>query len=415
MNNNTERKNNTIKKSTISSNNKSSNKDKTLVKDKREYKEEKKIPTKKQSVIISDDDTSSGHDDKPIIKKRKTSSKESKSNTIKTKPEHVDNNLDITKLAYEKINDKYSKAKYGEFDVIMDMTTGYINATKLCTDGGKQFKNWTRNDSSKELIEYFEKSHRLEFEPMTNILTGGQNTDLRGTYVHPKLITHIASWVSPSFAWKVSEIVNNHLIREKEYEIRKLTGDKCELVKMLEKECNERRESDKQRIESDKINKQLLLDMKLQNEKTHSKLDKTHNKLDKTKDILKSVEIRVEKIVDEVVPPTKQKDLHEQFGIMRLNDPSGEKHYKAYCSQTRSVNKAKSSIIKNYPQAVLLREVSPSPNSKNFLHQLKEKYGSGKKSKIKVSYNYINLNNITEEELNTMLDDVIESNKNYGN
>jgi hypothetical protein len=35
------------------------------------------------------------------------------------------NNLDITKLAYEKINDRYYKAKYGEFDVIMDMTTGF--------------------------------------------------------------------------------------------------------------------------------------------------------------------------------------------------------------------------------------------------------------------------------------------------
>ena len=410
MNNNTERKNNTIKKSTISSTNKSSNKDIDLMKDKREKKEEKKTPTKKQSVVIivSDNDTSSGDDDKPIIKKRKTSSKESKSNTIKTKPEHVDNNLDITKLAYEKINDKYSKAKYGEFDVIMNMTTGYINATKLCTDGGKQVKAWLRNDGNKELIKYFENSHRSNFTPMTNILTGGQNTDLRGTYVHPKLITHIASWVSPSFAWKVSEIVNNHLIREKEYENIILTGKNKDLTIMFQ-------ESEKRRIESDKINRQLLLDMKLQNEKTHTKLDKTHTKLDKTKDILKRVETRIDIIVEEVVPPTKQKDLHEQFGIMRLNDSSGEKHYKAYCSQTRSVNKAKSSIIKNYPQAVLLREVSPSPNSKNFLHQLKEKYGSGKKSKIKVSYNYINLNNITEEELNTMLDDVIESNKNYGN
>ena len=56
---------------------------------------------------------------------------------------------------------------------------------------------------------------------MTNILTGGQNSDLRGTYVHPKLITHIASWVSPAFAWKVSEIVNNFLIKEKEDEIMK--------------------------------------------------------------------------------------------------------------------------------------------------------------------------------------------------
>jgi hypothetical protein len=65
------------------------------------------------------------------------------------------NNLNITNLAYEKINDKYSKAKYGDFDVIMDMTNGYINATKLCTDGGKKMCHWLENKNSKELIKYF--------------------------------------------------------------------------------------------------------------------------------------------------------------------------------------------------------------------------------------------------------------------
>ena len=332
------------------------------------------------------------------------------------------NNLDITKLAYEKINDRYYKAKYGEFDVIMNMTTGYINATKLCADGGKHMKNWTRNESNKELIDVFNKkiNNPLNFEPV--LISDDSYGITRGTYVHPKLITHIASWISPSFAWKVSEIVNNFLVKEKEDEIRKtkiLLGEKdCKIeeLKIMFQQSEKRREEERNdRVNAEKRAEQMLLKMTLQNEKTHSKLDKTHTKLDKTKDILKSVEIRVEKIVDEVVPPTKQKDLHEQFGIMRLNDSSGDKHYKAYCCQTRAVSKAKYSIIKNYPQAVLLREVSPSPNSKNFLHQLKEKYGSGKKSKIKVSYNYINLNNITEEELNTMLDNVIASNKNYGN
>ena len=340
------------------------------------------------------------------------------------KLQHTSNNLNITNLAYEKINDKYSKAKYGEFDVIMDMTTGYINATKLCTDGGKQVKAWLRNDGNKELIKYFENSHRSNFTPMTNILTGGQNSDLRGTYVHPKLITHIASWVSPAFAWKVSEIVNNFLIKEKEDEIMKtkfLVKQKdCkidELKIMLEKESEERRQSEK-------VNKQLLLDMKLQNEKTHTKLDKTEKTLEKAeidnskiKTTLKRVETRIDKIVDEIVPPAKQVSLHEQFGIMKLNDSSGNRHYKVYCTQKRGVDKAKNSIIKAYPKAVLFKEVSPNANSKNFLHILKEKYGgNNKKSKIQVCYNFVNLKDgVTEEELNGMVNEVVENAKNYGN
>ena len=326
------------------------------------------------------------------------------------------NNLDITKLAYEKINHKYSKAKYGEFDVIMDMTTGYINATKLCTDGGRNMYKWLENKSNKELVEYY-KSQSTEFGGLTYTIKGGNLPYITGTYVHPKLITHIASWVSPSFAWKVSEIVNNHLIREKEIENIRLIGENIDLKKMFEDERLERRHAE-QRAE------QMLLKMTLQNEKTHIKLDKTEKTLEKAendnskiKTTLKRVETRIDKIVDEIVPPAKQVSLHEQFGIMKLNDSSGNKHYKVYCTQKRGVDKAKNSIIKAYPKAVLFKEVSPNANSKNFLHILKEKYGgNNKKSKIQVCYNFVNLKDgVSEEELNGMVNEVVENAKNYGN
>ena len=396
----TVKKNNTINKSTISSSNKSSKKD-------NEIKEKK--TSKKESIDIQDFGSS---DDEPILKKKKSTSKNNiPPSQSETKQETIHRNLDITILADMKINDRYSKITYLGLECIMDMTTGYINATKFCSsasDESKRFDNYIANTRYKKLFDYMISAPEYSGAEIIKKLEGGR-PDLRGTYLHPDLLLDLASWISPSAYIKASRIVSNHLIREKEYEIRKLTGDKCELVKMLEEEKKERRQADKE-------NKQLLLDMKLQNEKTHSKLDKTHTKLDKTKDILKRVETRVEKIVEEVVPPTKQVSLHEQFGIMILNDSTGDKQYKAYCCQTRAVNKIKNSIIKTYPQAVLLREVSPSPNSKNFLHQLKEKYGSGKKSKIKVSYNFIYLNDgVSQHELNNMLDEVIESNKNYGN
>lgn len=345
--------------------------------------------------------------------------------------------LAITKLAYEKINgidnDQYYKAKYGEFNVIMNITTGYINATKLCADGGRKYKNWNENKTNKELIEYFEtninggqNSGRHSYE----LRDGIKSNNINGTYVHPKLITHIASWVSPAFAWKVSEIVNNFLVREKEDEIRSLTGDKSRLEKMFEDEKTERRASDKRREESEKRAEEMLLKMTLQNEKTHITLETTNIKLDNTtktlekaeidnakiKTTLKRVETRIDLIVDEIVPPARQVSLHEQFGIMKLNDPTTSKHYKVYCSQKRGVAKAKNSILKSYPKAVMFKEVTPNANAKNFLHILKEKYGSNNaNSKIRVSYNFINLKNgILEEELNTMINEVVESAKNYG-
>ena len=70
--------------------------------------------------------------------------------------------------------------------------------------------------------------------------------------------------------------------------------------------------------------------MKLDN--TEKILEKTHIKLDKTKKTLERVEARVDRqsgavgelLVDEVVPPAKKVSLHEQFGIMKLNDSDGK-------------------------------------------------------------------------------------------
>ena len=313
---------------------------------------------------------------------------------------------DITILGYEKIDDVHSKAKYGTFDVTMNMETGYINATKLCADGGKLMKNWMQNSGNKELIDYFEKN-LMESKPvLINVTNYGV---LRGTYVHPKLIPHIASWVSPEFAYKVSEIVNNFLIREKEDEIRKLSGDKCKLQEMLEK-------SDKRREEAEKEAKKMLQDMKDQNDRTHTKLDKAEIDNHKIKTTLGRVEARVEKIVEEVVPPAKQLSLHEQFGIMKLNDKSGKYQYKVYCTQARGVSQAKHSILKAYPKAELFLEIKPNANAKNFLHKLKDLYSHGNDAKIKLSYNYVNLvDGVNENELRDMVDGVVEHAKNFGN
>ena len=314
------------------------------------------------------------------------------------------NNLNITNLAYEKIDDKFSKAKYLDIECIINMNNGYINATKFCSSASKEtkrFDNYIANARCKNLLKYLSSSPDYSGNELKITLTGGKNINLRGTYLPSVLLLDLASWISPEAYFKASKIVNNFLIREKDDEIRKLTGDKCKLEKMFE-------ESDKRREEAEKRAEAMLLKMTLQNEKTHTKLDKT-------KDILKRVETRVEKIVKEVVPPAKQKSLHETVGLMKTYDKDDKNQYKVYCTQKRGIAIAKNSILKKYPKAVLIKEIKPNANSKNFLHTLKEKYGTGKKSKIKVTYNFINLKTgVTEEELLAMMDDVVENALNFG-
>ena len=204
---------NNINKSTISSSNKHCKKySKELI-------ENNQNKTSKNESIDDIQDFGSS-DDEPILKNKKSHNKESKHNiptNSEVNSENISTNLHINNLAYRKINENYSIGKYYDFDVTIDTNTGYINATKLCADGGKEIKDWFMNECNKELVESYIKL--ININTLTYSINGGNITETSGTYVHPKLITHITSWVYPSFAWKVSEIVNNHLIREKEIQI----------------------------------------------------------------------------------------------------------------------------------------------------------------------------------------------------
>ena len=110
---------------------------------------------------------------------------------------------------FKDINNEYCWAKYGDFKVIMMTDNGYINATKLCNDAEtkngtqKEFKRWKNNSNAKEIMEEISKSIGLSIGLLMNNITKCENK-LRGTYVHPLLITSIAHWMSPRFGVKMA-------------------------------------------------------------------------------------------------------------------------------------------------------------------------------------------------------------------
>ena len=151
----------------------------------------------------------------------------------------------LSQVSYEQICDNYWYGMYGDFNVILMTDCGFVNATKLCSSGGKEFKDWSRNKTGKELIKalttkldgYMVGDNIQQFSdistlalqnPKAEISASGSllckivktsNTTsegrlISGTYIHPFLIPHIACWVSTSFALKVSEIINNFFIDE---------------------------------------------------------------------------------------------------------------------------------------------------------------------------------------------------------
>ena len=99
----------------------------------------------------------------------------------------------------EQINDDYYWGEFGGFRVIIREKDGYINGTKMVKEAGKLFKNWNQNKQTKELIREVSRLSGIAVDELTDSITRGVPNELKGTYLHPLLVTHLAWWCSPSF------------------------------------------------------------------------------------------------------------------------------------------------------------------------------------------------------------------------
>ncbi len=105
-------------------------------------------------------------------------------------------------IEYDAITEEYYRATYAGIEIIVMQKNGYVNATKLCQQGGKQFKGWSRLNIAEEIMEeIILQNPTIKEIKMT--INGGSNQKITGTYVHPQLLTHVAMWISPKFQVKI--------------------------------------------------------------------------------------------------------------------------------------------------------------------------------------------------------------------
>jgi hypothetical protein len=114
-------------------------------------------------------------------------------------------------------NDKKDRIMLGGIEIISREGDGYINATQLCKAGGKEFKNWYRNDKVKEFLEELSVTKKIDIcpekepenpsarfftDPKIYLIDMKLDCDIheRCTWVYPQVAIHIAQWVSPKFA-----------------------------------------------------------------------------------------------------------------------------------------------------------------------------------------------------------------------
>ena len=329
----------------------------------------------------------------------------------------------LSDIVFNHINEKYAYGTYGDFKVIMMKKNSYINATKLCSEFNKQLKHWLENKNGKDLIDEVKKeinqtklltvanpavnnfddidTNNKEIEPIVTIKGGGKITQIRGTYVHPLLIPHIASWISPVFAIKVSKIVNEFLITEYKNKLLEKEQENLSLINkmdiMLKKMDEQNKKMDEQTRKMDEQAKKIEVETRELKEQNNKQIDN-----------LSELQITVNKISNKLncAHMPDNNELSDRFLVMK-----SDVDYYFIRAQDRNIyNAIKKQEDKGYKRIKDLIKSESIPNSIYLWNTIKDELI--KEGKIKTYRNTFNLN-ISESDFITIIKSIFDQRKEY--
>ena len=84
---------------------------------------------------------------------------------------------------------------------------GYLNATQMCKVGGKDMYEYKRSDATKTFIQTLQGEPGCFGLDLIQSRRGG-SADQRGTWIHPRVATHLAMWISPKFGVFITDIID---------------------------------------------------------------------------------------------------------------------------------------------------------------------------------------------------------------
>ncbi len=280
-----------------------------------------------------------------------------------------DDDTDIKNIIFEKINDKYYWGKYGDFEVIMNLD-GYINVTKLCNEaktkkgGKKEFRQWKKTSEAKELMdEISDIGGFIPTELLKTVTTGSKYlTEIRGTYAHPDLVPHIASWASTKFGARVSKIVNEYLAKEMFEKHQNLIKRKDDKIDRLSKKIDKQTKT--MQKQSETMQKQSET-MKKQDKKIQKLLSQGNEVLGYAKDTNRKINV----VVNERVPVSDEPKNEESFYLVKNNDKVKKNKqvygYKAIRITNKSKSGTMSKYYKNHPNGEIILKIKYTPNAKH--------------------------------------------------
>ena len=84
---------------------------------------------------------------------------------------------------------------------------GYINATRLCQQGGKKFNDYNRLDHTQAFVQELSLETGIPVSNLVQVIRGRGDRIDQGTWVHPQVAINLGQWLSPKFAVLVSKWV----------------------------------------------------------------------------------------------------------------------------------------------------------------------------------------------------------------
>ena len=273
---------------------------------------------------------------------------------------------DLRNIIFKNIDENFAYGMLGDFKVIVMRQNGFINASKLCEMCGKHFKHWNRNGNSKKLINAVKKDmNGLEAikEPLVGYFRGNNNV-VKGTYVHPEIINHIAIWCHIEYARFVSKVMN-------EYNSRKIIARNNKLLK-----------------QNNSLELQIERLMKL-NKKTNKNTEKIIGQNDR-------MYTKIVNISNDRVIKSDERDM-PMFVLIKYNhDRKMKQKYKLYDYTSLRISKKNytstiKKITKEFSSMEILLEIEYSPNAMNLWHRIRKKLNkkldiSGTKFNIEAGY-----------------------------
>jgi hypothetical protein len=285
----------------------------------------------------------------------------------------------------------FAIGNYGDFQVTMMMKAdksknyhvGYINATSLCRLANKEFRKWKRLDMATQLINAVSIETCIDVGEL--LVLPNVEIKLRGTYVHPDLIPHIASWASPEFAIKVSKIINQYMVNK---EIDRKDKEIAEKNKEIEGQKLVIKRKDMFIAKKQKENKSLTQKIDALSDalkKGNAKMSKMNENMKKLiaidsdiRDEVVDISGKLACATDSRVVPTGYASDDNIIVILKNNSTpddyaDGETMYSYYCMRIlKSVcNQSIKAYKVRFPKTVVLMRLGYSPNSINLFKRIK--------------------------------------------